>query len=326
MAERIVFILGAGFSAPLGIPVMSNFLPVARDLYASGQPDYADFDQVFKRIRALSQIKNYFRVDLENIEEVLSILDMDTQFGDHEDQDKIELVSLIKKVITATTPILKRDPSGNDDVFYHDTNRTWYRGLEATTSNRYGRFVLWLFKRKISANSNGIISFSPVQTDRTFSVITLNNDMVLETYLAAANALVKNQLMAPAGPDLRFVDKYGLDSPLLAKLHGSVDGEIIPPASQKILTGTLRPVWKEAFRAVRNANHIHFVGYSLPATDVYIRYFLKAALEESPNLKRIVVHDKSADAKRAYLEFIDFKRFAFEPHDAGEIVDQLPFM
>jgi len=33
--ERVVYILGAGFSAPLGLPVMNDLMIKAKDLYAN---------------------------------------------------------------------------------------------------------------------------------------------------------------------------------------------------------------------------------------------------------------------------------------------------
>jgi len=38
--EKVVYLLGAGFSAPLGLPVMSNFLEKSKDIYfADPQPN-----------------------------------------------------------------------------------------------------------------------------------------------------------------------------------------------------------------------------------------------------------------------------------------------
>ncbi len=74
--EKITYVLGAGFSAPLGIPVMRDFLTKSKDLYFSNTTRYIHFKQVFDLIRDLSVAKNYFDTDLFNIEEILSILEM----------------------------------------------------------------------------------------------------------------------------------------------------------------------------------------------------------------------------------------------------------
>ena len=72
--ERVVYLLGAGFSAPLGLPVMNDVLVKSRDLYFSNREMYPHFDEVFQMIAQLSVTKNYFETDLFNIEEILSIL------------------------------------------------------------------------------------------------------------------------------------------------------------------------------------------------------------------------------------------------------------
>jgi hypothetical protein len=72
--ERVVYLLGAGFSAPLGLPVMSNFLEKSKDMYFETPDRYKYFSDVFNQIRDFSVVKNYYNSDLFNIEEILSIL------------------------------------------------------------------------------------------------------------------------------------------------------------------------------------------------------------------------------------------------------------
>ncbi|MDI6784013.1 MAG: hypothetical protein QME64_07980 [bacterium] len=63
--ERVVYFLGAGFSAPLGLPVMSNFLMLSKDMFFKDDK-YKYFDEVFKTIKEMAVIKNYFDADLFN--------------------------------------------------------------------------------------------------------------------------------------------------------------------------------------------------------------------------------------------------------------------
>ena len=74
--EKVVYLLGAGFSAPLGLPVVSNFLGKSRDLYFRNKVKYEYFLKVFKMIDDLHKIKNYYDADFFNIEEILSVLEM----------------------------------------------------------------------------------------------------------------------------------------------------------------------------------------------------------------------------------------------------------
>ena len=49
--DKIVYILGAGFSSPLSLPVMSNFIEMSKNLYASDKDKYKHFNKVFDSIR-----------------------------------------------------------------------------------------------------------------------------------------------------------------------------------------------------------------------------------------------------------------------------------
>ena len=74
--NNTLYIFGAGFSAPLGLPLMNNFLVKSKDLYFKDKSKYAYFDEVFNLIDEMSVSKNYYNTDLLNIEEILSILEM----------------------------------------------------------------------------------------------------------------------------------------------------------------------------------------------------------------------------------------------------------
>jgi hypothetical protein len=45
--ERVTYIVGAGFSAPLGLAVMSNFLAKSKDLFYNDPSRFPDFEKVF---------------------------------------------------------------------------------------------------------------------------------------------------------------------------------------------------------------------------------------------------------------------------------------
>ena len=51
--EKVTYILGAGFSAPLGLPVMQDFLAKSKDLYFSDPRRYRHFERVFDLVRNL---------------------------------------------------------------------------------------------------------------------------------------------------------------------------------------------------------------------------------------------------------------------------------
>jgi hypothetical protein len=76
MINHVTYLLGAGFSAPLGLPVMNNFLIKSKDIYASESEKYPHFKEVFDQITAMNVAKSYYSADLFNIEEILSMLEI----------------------------------------------------------------------------------------------------------------------------------------------------------------------------------------------------------------------------------------------------------
>lgn len=66
---------------------------------------------------------------------------------------------------------------------------------------------------------------------------------------------------------------------------------ILPPVSNKQSNGPGNESWKTALNRLREAKNVIFVGYSLPKTDMYMQFFLKAALGPNQDLNNIHVFD-----------------------------------
>jgi len=79
--ERIVYFLGAGFSHPLKLPIMSNFIEKSRDMYFSDRENNKSMGEVLEKVREMAFAGAYYDIDLHNIEEVLSILEMQSHVG-----------------------------------------------------------------------------------------------------------------------------------------------------------------------------------------------------------------------------------------------------
>jgi predicted PurR-regulated permease PerM len=151
--ENVVYVLGAGFSAPLGLPVMSNFLEQANNLYQSNKVEYQHFKRVFQSIKQrLAYVTLFYYSDLTNIEEVLSILEMERLAGNVSQEETEEFIKFIADVIKYFTPTIdglknvtrsskglyqavdkKTDWEVQRNIIPHDVLRT------------YGEFVLTLF-------------------------------------------------------------------------------------------------------------------------------------------------------------------------------------
>lgn len=69
------------------------------------------------------------------------------------------------------------------------------------------------------------------------------------------------------------------------------DPYILPPVSNKKSNGAGDESWRVALNRLREAKNVVFVGYSLPRTDMYMQFFLKAALGPNQELNKLFVFD-----------------------------------
>ncbi|GAA0387397.1 SIR2 family protein [Paenibacillus motobuensis] len=312
--EKVVYILGAGFSAPLGIPVMSNFIMKAKDIYFKNPSKYSHFQEIFDLLNKMSILKNYFKTDLYNIEEILSVLEMNDYLIGENNSGKF--VAFLKDVIEEYTPIPTEENNlpGNWIDFIFGRGSTYC----------YGNFVAELFNLSIQRNTNdNSFSFKPIEKPATqYSVVSLNYDLVLENALNHLNENYDNL------NDIRF-NKNLKDIPnsiRLSKLHGCIElGNIVPPTWNKNASNQLITTWQAAQTQLKEANHIRILGYSLPLSDSYMKYMFKSSLLESPHLKSIdvITLDPTGEVKKRYDDFIDFNYYNFKDGDIRQYLDNL---
>jgi len=301
--DKTVYILGAGFSAPLGLPVMTNFLEMSKDMYFKNMSRYKDFPKVFESIDQMHKTKSYYSTDLFNIEEILSILEMRDLCGYSKNRSKfIHYLIDVIEYYTPTFSTPNRQP-GN-----------WYDHM--FSSNReYFWFVACIFSLQVLGMNMSNLTFE-LQSQRAMSygIITLNYDLILENIIE----YIKNNFNC----NNNFLFEKSInssprsDSVYLSKLHGSIDSKvIIPPTWNKsVKNNEIKAFWKLAYKLLSEANNIRILGYSLPASDTYIKYLLRVAIIESENLKKIdvICLDQDSTVKNRYDDFIHFKNYRFK--------------
>jgi hypothetical protein len=147
----------------------------------------------------------------------------------------------------------------------------------------------------------------------TYAVISLNYDRVLESICDVTTRHPFDEKRAVSF-DIAPGSSSVVGAPRMVKLHGSIDNAILaPPTWQKALHVELRPLWKEAYALLKQANHLRIIGYSLPQTDGYVPYLLKAGLRHAPNLKSIHVLclDANGEVEKRFNDLIDFRNYRF---------------
>ncbi len=308
--QKVVYVLGAGFSAPLNIPVMGNFIQKSKDMIDAEPENYSHFLEIIDEVDKLSKAKNYYHTDLFNIEEVLSILEMakiienqSSLFANMLGDPTLQLLKYLEDVIKYYTPTFLPYkgglPSNYHELMFGKSNSYKY----------YCYFMAALFQLKFNRHVDGKRDgeFTYIQNrEYEYSIVSLNYDCVLE--------IIATHFDKHSDEEISFLrndspnSMYNSLKPQLIKIHGSVDTEIlVPPTWNKQLEERIRRIWSDAYQLLSNANEIRIIGYSLPESDAYVKYLLKAASIETRNLKTIdVICMENGDTVQArYERFIE---------------------
>ncbi len=278
--QSVVFFIGAGFSAPFGLPVMSNFIDKARDLFFYDPTKYKSIGKTLELISKYSSVKNYLNVNLHNIEDLLSIAYMESAITKKSRSMKL-VIDFIKVVIENYTGKVSKEAASFAELI---ANASFKKG-NTSIGNVYERF----YYGKNCDNSD-------------FGLISLNYDLIVENALSHL-ALQYGKFYELAKKPNPIVENFSVTNDLsgsgipMAKLHGSINRSIIPPTWNKNMNPDIRSDWDLALKLLRNATHIVFLGYSLPSTDNYIKYLLATSLFDNQRLKKTSVITKDSDGQ-----------------------------
>lgn len=310
--ERVVYILGAGFSAPLGLPVIRDFIPKARDLYFSDPKAMKHFEAPLAMISEFAAAKHYFEADLLNVEELLSVVEMSEGMAGRARSRKA-LIRFLSDVITHYTPSLEVSPNargGSWQKCAFGDDPKW-RQFGAFAAGLLGVQLRW--HRDAGHMPRPVVERCPT-SQATYGVVTVNYDKVLEIAAAFLSEHYDHSTeIAFLRAGSNAPDPQGAGS-WLAKLHGSIDeGNMVPPTWNKRLTPSIIREWKLASRLLSEAKHIRVIGYSLPETDNYLRYLLKTAGARATNWQSfdVLCNDPTGEVRDRYERFVTWSELRF---------------
>jgi hypothetical protein len=331
-----VFLLGAGFSKPAGIPLLGEFVDYMLQISARGvrQKDksFMELPVVRDAMKIRNELDGYHgraNFDDRNIEDLLSILTFNVLGGGKKDRQKLTLMAqAIAETIEACCEV--RHPGikpGRGEVVSDGPDlyrRFWKALFKATESGRrmptlltfnYDLVLERSLLQVLSGTSYGVSRRPPFDRFRltygTDHVPDSQYKLVYTNYHSDRNrgsmyeegTILENEPTSPNSGALPIE---------ILKLHGSLnfplnrwneqasdftwwaptrEPYILPPVFNKITGAGLDRTWRRALDRLRNARSIVIVGYSLPQTDIYMQYFLKAAVGPNLDLDRIVVFD-----------------------------------
>jgi len=326
--ERVVYILGAGFSRPLGIPTMREFMDVARDMHFAPNSEYSHFANVFEGLSGMNAASRFVKLDRENIEHVLSFLEMEYRSTGEESERISQFRIFIRDVIVKNTPSFDLPVGRRGENADIHTDRIFsaksFSAAARSSDLRdpYFRFVCSI--TNVCRTGPRLCPVTAVDRDMGdgfthYSVLTLNYDQVLESSFNAVRTLLitdripnRVRLVTDANCNARFL----IHQPQVIHLHGDVSdvNSLVAPTFTKPVDSFIEAKWKTAYELIRDANHIRFIGYSLPDGDQYLQYLISSALGSVKNLKRIDViclDSSEGEVKKRFDKFFTPGRYWF---------------
>lgn len=318
--DKNVYLLGAGFSKEIGIPIQDDFLLVAKEVFFKNTSIYKHFEKVFDYQDKLSKMRKFLNYPLLNLEHLFNLIEMDIFYSKSKEVENIknDFIKLICDVIIERTPCPVK----------HDAN---------------GRLhVIPKYQKYIDFISLFTSDFTPQSVRNNDTIISFNYDLVIESSCLSYNYILSdkdrpkaksiyintifeksnididksnhyytNNVVESWFPDLNIYSPD--DSSLkLLKLHGSINWKksnnktfIVPPTWNKS-DPEIRKLWEIAYNELKTAKRIIVIGYSFPETDIYVKSLLALALNENKILQNIFfVNPDKEIAKNTCLSLLD---------------------
>lgn len=309
--KRTVFILGAGFSADAGIPMLRNFL--RRMVEMPSDPRYrTQYDAEDKA--ALSQIQR-----------MQQILEQSPFRSDEDGPDNIEALTSVveffhdKKLVYA--PALNKLAHRTIELSTNLSGATCPRGWTAPTNFPISHPSAYhVFAAILSDWINNQPRSGELLTN---VVISLNWDVVLERVLFDLGLWPDYFLDSNIWEETRELQDWP-KIPIL-KIHGSLNwiiqdenrGKVlpflpgshcldwnliggsskswlmVPPTSHKSPYESISMVWETALDYLKYAQKLIIIGYSMPESDPYFKHFLMAGLLDNKVLEEVRVYTGS---------------------------------
>ena len=291
--DHNVYILGAGFSADAGIPVLDNFLVKMRAgmnwLREEGRDrEFAAIRNVFKFRKKAASAALRVNLNLENIEDLFSLAAASGQYP---------LEESVSTAIAGTLDFSRRTGKLQWFEIMVDDDLAKPSSWTAKSKENVGatRYIIPPYDLYAGLLTGRICSPSKFMKN---TIITLNYDTVLEE--ALGNWKIPFWYgFKPRSVEYDASSKWARENPddalTILKLHGSVnwakskrsrgrlnvygsysdvlkvDGRVvlIPPTWRKSFQGPLSEVWNAAIQALSEATRVVIIGFSVPPTDIH---------------------------------------------------------
>ena len=356
MSDNVI-IFGAGASHDAGIPLMKDFVATMWEFATRGKARRdplapADHELLREAMAIRKELDTYHgraMFDDKNLEDILSLLSFDEMLGGSQSHKKM---STFVKAISRTVELTCRMVPGITEQCVGPYYSFWLSLLGRLARNKSLPTIITfnydlVLERSLCHALDGDY-FRSYEKKPSFDGLSIMYyyDKLQKVDLILHRPEDTNGKAARTRPWMGdFRDCKEVAKIEILKLHGSLnfsrngttqpsppvqpvdDPLILPPIFNKMAYGdSLNNAWAKALQRLRQAKNVFIVGYSLPSTDIYMQYFLKAGLGPNTDLNRIFVYDPVLfEDSGACNEMIERYRTCFSPQLQRSIVFNPPF-
>lgn len=298
----VVLFLGAGFSAPFGLPVMSNFLMRAS---RCKRLDTEDKELLNKLVLHARKSNAFLQSSPTNLEDTLTMAVMAERLKLPIAQEVPlrKLRTILAKVLSdhgsPELAIAKLNPFRK--LLEPITSRSDTGGFSIVTTNydlcvEAGCEIVRLRPElpfEYDLPPNGQQRKEPMSSSRCFPLLKLHGSINwLENSLDQTRLFV-DELQARV---FTAEGEVPIPSPWTDTYPwNSGTPMLVPPSYLKpTLNEQLSRCWERASAELSRAEAVIFIGYSFPSSDSEMRYFLATSLTDNPNIRNIYVVDLHA--------------------------------
>jgi hypothetical protein len=240
VSDRNVYLLGAGFSADAGAPVIHDFLDRSRVLLddPSSELDKVEREhylKVFEFRRKMAQAREKVRIDLDDIEQLFGLVEMSLRFGDEPRETRNSTVYLIAKTLQLAVEVgqTRRGryslpvPVGSAERipdYFKKASTMAPDGIELQRIDEYDYFIGLIC---------GAFDDPYKRRNRKDTIITFNYDLVCDSALQRLGYRAEYHLTPEIVDDQRS-SSSGLRCDLL-KLHGSTNWGVCSACGKRVV-------------------------------------------------------------------------------------------
>jgi NAD-dependent SIR2 family protein deacetylase len=319
---KFVFILGAGASAPYGLPVMRNFMSRARERFFRAMLP-ANYDFFHKSYEALMDFRQRCRGsswavnrDWDNIEELYTQADLLRLANPNSGDNKALCQSLAWAIWDVYRQVSQDIPNWCSAL--QNTRKqlgvepviitTNYDVLPEASLKRGG----WEFfypgfipTWEAAAKSQ---SWLLTETDETPAHIPANSAKIIKLHgsvnwfnidddLSSVGSLLissENQSSTVWITDQQFKpEEFAAQIKSVLKQDVTPVPAIVPPMlGQMSMAKAIAHQWTAAIEAISDAKYVAIIGYSFPTTDAFMTRLLAEGLQHNQDVESIVICDQ----------------------------------